>query len=119
MKESPKRKPGKAKRAKAPSAKVLDAEIARLRRAARKPGLIPGIHNYCDRWCERCPLTARCAIADLKPQAGAAHPAADDSDKEKFWDELVVSFAAVIRMIRRDAKRRGIDLSSPELQAEP
>ena len=23
---------------------------------------IPGIYNYCDRWCERCPLTARCRV---------------------------------------------------------
>lgn len=84
-----------------------------MKRSARQPGLIPGIHNYCDRWCERCPLTARCAVANLKPQAGAADP-----EKEKLWNELARSFAAVIRMIRRDAKRRGIDLDSPELQAE-
>jgi hypothetical protein len=25
---------------------------------------IPGIYNYCDRWCERCRLTDRCAIYD-------------------------------------------------------
>lgn len=23
-------------------------------------GFIPSIHNYCDRWCERCPFTSRC-----------------------------------------------------------
>jgi hypothetical protein len=23
-------------------------------------GFIPSIHNYCDRWCERCPFTTRC-----------------------------------------------------------
>ena len=22
---------------------------------------IPSIYNYCDRWCERCPFTSRCA----------------------------------------------------------
>ncbi|MGE0461043.1 MAG: hypothetical protein AB7Q16_06715 [Vicinamibacterales bacterium] len=25
-------------------------------------GFIVGIFNYCDRWCERCPLTARCRV---------------------------------------------------------
>ena len=25
------------------------------------PDFIEGIYNYCDRWCERCPLTARWA----------------------------------------------------------
>jgi hypothetical protein len=24
--------------------------------------LIPGIHEYCDRWCDRCPATSRCEI---------------------------------------------------------
>lgn len=24
---------------------------------------IPGIYNYCDRWCERCPLVHRCRLA--------------------------------------------------------
>lgn len=30
--------------------------------------LIPGIYNYCDRWCERCPFTQRCAIFDPDDQ---------------------------------------------------
>ena len=25
---------------------------------------ISEVHNYCDHWCERCPLTHRCAIYD-------------------------------------------------------
>jgi hypothetical protein len=25
-------------------------------------GFIVGIFNYCDRWCERCPLTTRCRV---------------------------------------------------------
>ena len=118
MKDPNKRETGKPKRSRALSAKALDTEIARLKRLARKPGLIPGIHNYCDRWCERCPLTTRCAIADPKPRDRAAERPTDDAGNEEFWNELVVSFAAVIRLIRRDAKRRGIDLDSPELQAE-
>ena len=31
-----------------------------------RDGFIVGIFNYCDRWCERCPLTNRCRVfADL------------------------------------------------------
>ena len=31
-----------------------------------RDGFIVGIFNYCDRWCERCPLTNRCRMfADL------------------------------------------------------
>lgn len=31
-----------------------------LRNLANSPRFIPGIYNYCDRWCERCTFTARC-----------------------------------------------------------
>src|SRR5262245_1918561 len=27
---------------------------------ARDPRLIPGVHHYCDEWCEMCPVTSRC-----------------------------------------------------------
>jgi hypothetical protein len=29
---------------------------------------IPGIYNYCDRWCERCPLTARCRVFAMEEE---------------------------------------------------
>ena len=28
-----------------------------LLKLATDPKYIPGIYNYCDRWCERCPFT--------------------------------------------------------------
>jgi predicted protein tyrosine phosphatase len=33
-----------------------------LLKLASDPKFIPGIYNYCDRWCERCPFTSRCLI---------------------------------------------------------
>jgi len=27
---------------------------------ARDPSTIPGVHHYCDEWCDYCPVTARC-----------------------------------------------------------
>jgi hypothetical protein len=29
---------------------------------------IPGVYNFCDRWCERCPLTARCRVFAFEEQ---------------------------------------------------
>ncbi len=31
---------------------------------------IPQIFSYCDRWCEQCPLTQRCAVGSGKPKTG-------------------------------------------------
>jgi hypothetical protein len=27
---------------------------------ARDPRVIPGVHHYCDEWCDTCPVTSRC-----------------------------------------------------------
>ncbi len=110
------RKPAHAK----PSAAELDSEIAAMNQDATAPGLIEGVYNYCDRWCERCPLTARCLLfrTSTRREAEASAKAETARDNEAFWNEIALSFAAAIRMVRRDAKKRGIDLDSPELQAE-
>lgn len=47
--------------------------------------LIPGIYNYCDRWCERCPFIDRCALGaqELKRWADG-----HDAAPEDFLEEL-------------------------------
>ena len=27
---------------------------------AQYPRIIPGVHHYCDEWCDYCPVTRRC-----------------------------------------------------------
>ena len=39
------------------------------RKPARNPKFIPGIFNYCDRWCERCAFTARCRTFAMEQEA--------------------------------------------------
>ncbi len=43
---------------------------------------ISGIHNYCDRWCERCAFTTRCA----------AFEGTHDEDKEAFMEKIMTIF---------------------------
>jgi len=33
-----------------------------------KPRQIPGIFNYCDRWCERCPFRSNCTLFESERQ---------------------------------------------------
>lgn len=48
-------------------------------------GFIVGIFDYCDRWCERCPLTARCRVfaeiarLDFEGEHGPTPPPASAS----------------------------------------
>src|SRR5947199_8978571 len=98
---------------------------AHLRNLARDTRFIPGIYNYCDRWCERCPLSHRCLTAatekfrDREDQAAAAdNPETRARDNQKFWDKIHASFQLTMQMVKEDAQRLGIDLEAPGALAE-
>ncbi|MDO8543355.1 MAG: hypothetical protein Q7S40_23195 [Opitutaceae bacterium] len=109
----------KLPRRRAISEAEIDAEERALERAVQDPKLIEGVYNYCDRWCERCPLTARCLLFKLdrgrpaRRGAGSSERQSQDLHNEEFWDELATSFALAMRVIRREAKKRGIDFDAP------
>ena len=52
---------------------------------------IDGIHNYCDRWCERCPLTARCRLFAMEAEFESAAES-HDPENAAFWDALELTF---------------------------
>ena len=84
-------------------------------------GFIPSIHNYCDRWCERCAFSSRCrayaiemtiavdglegelaaATADLDAVSGEGGPGFDFMAEEV--DEAVTDADIEREMLRHDA----------------
>ena len=36
--------------------------VRKLLALARDSRFIPSVYNYCDMWCERCPITSRCLV---------------------------------------------------------
>lgn len=85
-----------------------------LRSLASNPRFIAGIYNYCDRWCERCPLSDRCLNYAIEKAEDNADLATRDLQNQKFWDKLHDVFAQTIEMIRADARKLGIDLENPD-----
>ena len=81
------------------------------------PNLISGIHNYCDRWCERCQFTSRCAVYAMEEADPDVNPAARDITNEAFWKKLAAIFAETHAMILAMAEERGIDLSEEALKS--
>jgi hypothetical protein len=73
---------------------------------------IAGIFNYCDRWCERCPQTARCRQFAMEQENVREHPELRDPANAAFWDALGKTFAKTAQMIRDEARERGIDLDA-------
>ena len=91
---------------------------ARMRKLAGDPRFISGIYNYCDRWCERCHLSHRCLTYAMEQEDDDGDPAARDLANKKFWDKLHNMFQTTLRMVKKDAERRGIDLNAPDLKAK-
>lgn len=87
-----------------------------IRRRARNPKFISGIHNYCDRWCERCEMTARCAIYE-PVRDRRRPPGGHDQEPREFWDELGETLAETLEMVREMAAQRGISLDGADMEA--
>lgn len=67
---------------------------------------IAGIHNYCDRWCERCAFQHRCSVF-----AEEAMLSIDEKDinSEKFWERLSDNFKKTLEMLEKMAADLGLD----------
>lgn len=77
---------------------------------------IDGIYNYCDRWCERCPLTARCRVFALE-EASDGEPDDVGVDQEEFWSALHETYIENREMLLEAIRIQGIDLGPDEMQA--
>ena len=76
------------------------------------PEIIPGIHNYCDRWCERCPMTTRCAVFAEEQAGDQDH----DITQRAFWIKLAETFEQSRRMLEAMAKETGIEFDPAEIE---
>lgn len=79
---------------------------------AKNPDLIPGIYNYCDRWCERCTVTLRCLtfLTEEEKKKESNYSPESDGLNEKFWKEIKDSLSLTMEMVRDFAEKEGIDL---------
>jgi hypothetical protein len=71
-----------------------------------KQKFIPGIYNYCDRWCERCSFTTRCRNYESTSKLSPEPP---DINNKAFWDSISANFQKAIKLLHKAAKKHGID----------
>ncbi len=83
----------------------------RLKKLAAEKRFIPGVYNYCDRWCERCPLTSRCLNFSIS-QEEFPDPEAQDIRNKAFWNKLSETLAESLELLKEGAKKWGIDLET-------
>ena len=68
---------------------------------------IPFIHNYCNRWCERCPFTNSCAVFEREMNDTEDQ---DDDPIKAALNKVSKNFKAALKMIRERAAEMGIDI---------
>ncbi|MBI3493895.1 MAG: hypothetical protein HY047_19270 [Acidobacteria bacterium] len=86
-------------------------DFDRLVARASDPRLIPGIYNYCDGRCQRCPFTDRC-LSFLDDED--AEPRTDGTSRA---DSVPSSLERGLEFIAEAARRQGVDPAS--VGAEP
>jgi hypothetical protein len=82
-----------------------------LTELANNPDLISGIYNYCDRWCERCPLTSRCLVYATEQEDNDS-PQTQDIRNEAFWQKLNSIFQETRELVIEWAREAGVDLNA-------
>ena len=88
-----------------------------LKNLAADPKHIPGIYNYCDRWCERCSFTSRCLNYKMSEEK-LSDPETQDASNEAFWEKLSETFQETLSLLKEMAEEQGIDLDSIEVDKE-
>ena len=88
-----------------------------LIKRAKDPKYIPGIYNYCDRWCERCQFTSRCLNHSIEEDQNCKLEEIDEAN-EIFWYSIKDSFELAFSLIEDLAKEERADLESIEIDED-
>ncbi len=81
----------------------------------KEPKIIPAIHNYCDRWCERCVFVDRCAVGLEELQRWKQDTPLTE---EEMWNAVGDNFKESLRLLDDMLRDAGIDPAEIEAQPE-
>lgn len=90
---------------------------SRLLERAKNPVLIPGIYNYCDRWCECCAFTHRCLSFVERQEHTDASTDLAGAVQNSFEDTLSILRAVASRMGLDPAELERVDPDAMEADA--
>jgi hypothetical protein len=82
-----------------------------LEKLAGNKRFIPGIYNYCDRWCERCSQTQHCLNFSISEEE-FSDPEAQDIRNEAFWNKLSSILGETLELLRESAKKWGLEVET-------
>lgn len=77
--------------------------------------MIPFIHNYCDRWCERCNMTGECGVYERTSRLTDEQ---NDPNNPEFWKVVADSLHETFVMIQEKMQEHGISPMTEEEEAQ-
>jgi len=81
----------------------------RFKKLTNNKNFIPGIYNYCDRWCEKCAFTSQCSNYAVTQEI--FDEMEDINDNENLFKALSDIFRITMELIEETAEKFDIDLS--------
>ncbi len=84
---------------------------------ARDATFIPFVYDYCDMWCERCPLTARCKLFAVEPPRPSGTSAAAERARHQFALALATAVVEVSSPEQQPVAK--LDLAMCEVSTAP
>lgn len=90
-----------------------------LRELADSSRFISRIYHYCDHWCERCPLSARCLVYAME-QKDSLDPVSRAIGNAVYRNHLQKVFQQTQQMLQEMAKESGVTMAVvyAEIEAE-
>src|SRR5262245_54703141 len=73
---------------------------------------IKGVFNYCHRWCERCPFTARCRVYADVERDQQTYP------NDTWIDRIQRSQLRAVELLKQWCAREGIDFDRVSGEAD-
>lgn len=87
----------------------------KLKKLSQNPKFIPGIYNYCDRWCERCPFTSRCMNYAISQEQYCDLESLEVNNKE-FWLKLSETLKSALDLLKDMLEERGINIDDVNVE---
>lgn len=94
----------------------VDEEAKFLKQIASHPDIVPGIYNYCDRWCERCPLATRCTVYHMENRMRSSEEGGEQIDNA--WEDVSTMLSVAAKLLYEQIEEKGIDIDELEAIAK-
>ena len=83
------------------------------------PQFIDSIFNYCDRWCERCPMTRRCRLFAMEALDEAEEKMTSlDEENQNFIKRLEKTLGRTLEMLQKAMEERAVLVDDAEFNAQ-